>query len=110
MHSNDKLKAVFVIWMAFAVAAAVTFWGNPPDLITLFMGLFYSMAALGATGFVMLSPAAGETAQKAKRRNVERLLSSLNDDELNHLRERLSTDDGEMVTLEEVMRGQKGRR
>ena len=66
----------------------------------------------------MLAPAQGITpAQmaavgKQKRGNVERLLNSLNDDELDHLRERLSLDDGdgEMVSLDQLMRERRERR
>ncbi len=112
MHSGDRLKAIFIIWAAFAVATTVTFWGNSPDVITLFLGLIYGMAAAGSTVAVMLAPVDGIPIQasKMKRRNVDHLLNSLDDDELNQLRERLSVDDGEMVSLDELVRERKGRR
>lgn len=112
MVSSDRLKAIFFIWAAFAAATMFTFGGNTPDLILLFLGLFYSVAALGATMAVMFAPIDGTAtrADKAKRGSVERLLSSLNEDELDHLRERLSIDDGEVVSLEHVLRERRERR
>ncbi len=118
MNSGDRLKAIFFIWAAFAVATTVTFFGNSPDVITLFLGLIYGAAAAGSTVAVMLAPMEGISAaqmaqaSKQKRGNVERLLNSLNEDELDHLRERLSVDDGdgEMVSLDHLMRERRERR
>ena len=110
MNSDDRLKAIFLIWAAFALATIVTVWGRDLDAAPLFMTLFYAVAAASATHSVMQAPVAesGEYT-KTKRRNVERMLSSLSDDELDHLRERLSTDDGEMVSLDALMRERRER-
>ncbi len=116
MNSGDRLKAIFWVWAAFAVATTVTFWGNEPSLTTLLLGLIYAMAAAGSTVAVMLAPMEGISpahmaqAGKMKHGKVDRLLTSLSDDELDHLRERLSVDDGELVSLDQLMRERKGRR
>lgn len=111
MNSSDRLRAIFLIWAAFAAATIATVWGNSVDVITLFMALFYSMAALGGTYFVMYAPPDERAAEgKMKRRNVDRLLTSLSDAELDELRARLSADDGELVSLDQLMREREGRR
>ncbi len=110
MDSGDRLKAIFFIWGAFAAAAIASFGsGSPLVPESIFIALFYVIGVLVATRFVTYAPQAREEAEKAKRRSVDRLLASLSDDELDALRERLSSGDGELVSLEDVLRSGKER-
>jgi hypothetical protein len=109
MNSGDKLKATFFIWAAFVLASLFTIGGHDLNAVALFMGLIYTIAALSATYFVMdAKVVVAEEPVKAKRSRVDRLLSSLDDDELDTLRDRLSQSDGEVVSLEDVLRKGKG--
>ena len=109
MNSGDKLKAVFFIWGAFALACLFTFASQQSiEAGHVFLGLFFVIAALAATHTVMEAPLPEETTPaKAKPRRIDRVLSSLSDEELEQLRQRLSNDDGELMSLDEVMQGQK---
>ncbi len=107
MNSGDKLKATFFIWVAFVLASMFTIAGHDLSGGAVFMALIYTIAALTATGFVMNSKDTAAEPVKAKRSRVDRLLSSLDDDELDALRERLSQSDGEVVSLEDVLRQRK---
>jgi hypothetical protein len=104
MNSGDKLKATFFIWGAFVLAILFTMAGHEPNGGSAFMALIYTIAALTATGFVMTSHETAAEPVKAKRSKVDRLLSSLDDDELDALRDRLAQSDGESVSLEDVLR------
>ena len=106
MKSGDKPQAMFLIWAAFALACLFTFAGKELSAASVFLGLFYVVGAMGATYFVMDAPVPEEAPAKAKSHKVDRLLSSLSDEEMDQLRQRLS-DDGELVSLDEVMREKK---
>jgi hypothetical protein len=108
MKAEDKPTAMFLIWAAFAFACLFTFAGRELSAASVFMALIYVVGAMGATHFVMDAPVAGETPAKAKSHKVDRMLSSLSDEEMEQLRQRLS-DDGEMVSLDDVMREKKQR-
>ena len=110
MNSGDKLKATFIIWAAFVLACLFTFANKATiDVGTVFIGLFFVIAALAATHTVMeakLSAEPQETVKK-KTRRVDRMLERLSDEEMEQLRQRLAQDDGELVSLDEVMRERK---
>jgi hypothetical protein len=106
MKAEDKSSAMFLIWAAFALACLFTFAGRELTAASVFMALIYMLGAVGATSFVMQSSVPEEKPAKAKSHKVDRLLSSLSDDEMEQLRQRLS-DDGELVSLDEVMRDKK---
>jgi hypothetical protein len=103
MKSGDKPQAMFLIWAAFALACLFTFAGRDLSAASVFMGLFYVVGAMGATYFVMDAPVPDETSAKTKSHKVDRMLSSLSDEEMDQLRQRLS-DDGELVSLDEALR------
>jgi hypothetical protein len=108
MNSGDKLKAVFFIWGAFALACLFTFASQSSiEAGHVFLGLFFVIAALAATHTVMEAALPNETPTKTKTRRIDRVLSSLSDEELEQLRQRLSNDDGELMSLDEVMRERK---
>jgi hypothetical protein len=107
MKSDDKQTAMFLIWAAFALACLFTFAGRELSAASVFMALFYVVGAMAATNFVMQAPVPEETPAKTKTHKVDRVLSSLTDEEIEQLRQRLSADDGEMVSLDDVMRGGK---
>lgn len=106
MKSGDKPQAMFLIWAAFALACLFTFAGRDLRVESVFMAFFYVVGAMVATSFVMRAPIPEETPAKAKSHRVDRMLSSLSDEELDQLRQRLS-DDGELVSLDEVIRENK---
>lgn len=109
MNSGDKLKATFWIWVAFVAACIFTFSNKPTiEVGHVFIALFFVIAALAATHTVMDAriPEAQQAAKK-KSHKVDRILSRLSDEEMEQLRQRLSQDDGELVSLDEVLRGQK---
>jgi membrane protein implicated in regulation of membrane protease activity len=108
MNSGDRLKALFWVWAAFALAIVATVGSSPMQVETVVIAFFIVIAALVATRFI--TSAAGEHIQetsKAKTRRVDRMLASLNDEELDVLRQRLSSDDGELVSLEDVLRKER---
>ncbi len=109
MKSEDKLKAIFFIWAAFVLACLFTFANKATiEAGHVFIGLFFVVAALAATHTVMEAPlpAEAQPGGKSKTRKVDRMLSSLSDEELDQLRQRLS-DDGELLSLDEVMQERK---
>ena len=105
MKAGDKPGAMFLIWGAFALACLFTFAGKELSSASVFMALFYVVGAMAATNFVMSAPMPDEKPVRPKQKShkVDRMLSSLSDEELEQLRQRLS-DDGELVSLDEVMR------
>ena len=107
MNSGDKLKAMFFIWVAFVLASMFTIAGHELSGGAVLMATIYTAAALIATGFVMTSKDTAVEPVKAKLTRVDRLLSSLDDDELDALRDRLGQSDGEVVSLEDVLRKRK---
>jgi hypothetical protein len=109
MNSGDKLKAMFWVWVAFVAACMFTFGGDVSQAEDVFIALFFVLGALFATRLVMHTPLPEEvvTTRKAKTHKVDRMLSRLSDEEMEQLRQRLSADDGELVSLDEVMRGGK---
>ncbi len=110
MKSGDKPSAMFLIWAAFALACLFTFAGRELGVESVIMALIYVVGALVATGFVMQAPMSEEApAAKSKSRKVDRMLSSLSDEEMEQLRERLS-EDGELVSLDDVMRARNDRK
>lgn len=118
MESDARAATLIVIWVAFAIAAAATFWGRTQiEAESVFIALLYMIAATQATKYVTRVPGVDEEAVAAKAKNgkVSRLLSSLNDEELDILRKRLAADapdepaDGEVVSLEDVLRKERTR-
>jgi hypothetical protein len=103
MKSGDKPQAMFLIWAAFVLACLFTFAGKDLSVASVFMALFYVVGAMGATYFVMDAPVSEEAPAKTKSHKVDRMLSSLSDEEVDQLRQRLS-DDGELVSLDEALR------
>lgn len=107
MNSGDKVRATFLIWISFALASMFTLAGHDLNVVALFIALIYTLAALLATHVVVDSKETEDQPAKAKHSRIDRLLSSLSDDELDALRDRLSPDDGEFVSLDEVLRRRK---
>ena len=108
MKSDDKLKAMFFIWGAFVMASLFTFSSRTLETGHVFIALFFVVAALAATHTVMEAPLPEEQQPtKSKSRKVDRMLSNLNEEEMEQLRQRLS-DDGELISLDEVMRRKDG--
>jgi len=108
MKSIHKLMAMFFIWGAFTLASMAVVVDKQIEAGNVIIVLFFVVAALAATRFVTDAPLDDEdTIVKAKQTRVDRVLESLNDDELNALRERLADGDGEMVSLDEVLRRQR---
>lgn len=110
MNSGDKLKATFIIWAAFVLACLFTFANKATiEAGTVFIAFFFMLAALVATHVVMDAKLAAEPQEtvKKKTRRVDRMLERLSDEEMEQLRQRLAQDDGELVSLDEVMRGEK---
>lgn len=107
MSSGDRLKALLIVWVAFALAAMATVGGTPLQEENVVIAFFLVIAALVATRYITNAPGAeAEEVGKAKSRRVDRVLASLNEDELDVLRQRLS-EDGELVSLDEVLRKER---
>jgi hypothetical protein len=113
MNSGDRLKALFFIWGAFVLAAIAAVDGSPLQEETVVIAFFFVIGALVATRYIMNAPVPNsEDTGKAKGGKVSRLLASLSDDELEALRKRLADDDGgdgEVVSLEDVLRKDRSR-
>ena len=108
MKSIHKLIAMLFIWGAFTLASMAAVVDKQIDVGNVIIVLFFVVAALAATRFVTDAPLDDEDAvAKVKQTRVDRVLESLNDDELNALRDRLADGDGEIVSLDEVMRRQR---
>lgn len=107
MKSEHKLTAIFLIWAAFVAACLFTFSNAEIGVGHVFMALFFVIAASVATHTVIEAPLPEEqTTVKSKSSKVDRMLSRLSDEEMEQLRQRIS-DDGELVSLDEVMRERK---
>jgi|GEM_PF-2911233 ABC-type multidrug transport system fused ATPase/permease subunit len=120
MNSGDKLRALFVVWVAFVLACWFTF-GRSASLGVgeVFLGFFYLLAVMGASISITQSvetptrhDAAAEqvyASTKLKREQInqlDRLVETMNSDERQALLQRLSepepvqlTDDGELKQL-----------
>jgi len=108
MKSEHKLTAIFLIWAAFVAACLFTFANARIEAGHVFIALFFVIAASVATRTVIEAPMPEEQVTvKSKSSKVDRMLSRLSDEEMEQLRQRL-TDDGELVSLDEVMRERKG--
>ena len=108
MKSEHKLTAIFLIWTAFVLASIFTFANSTMEFGHVVVALFFVIAALAATHTVIEAPLPEtQPTVKSKSSKVDRMLSNLSDEEMEQLRQRLS-DDGELVSLDEVMREQKG--
>lgn len=110
MNSGDRLKALFWVWVAFALATIAIVGSSPLQEENVIIAFFVVIAALVATRFITSAASENiEETSKAKTRRVDRMLASLNDEELDVLRHRLSSDDGdgEVVSLEEVLRKER---
>lgn len=104
MKSEHKLTAIFLIWAAFVGACLFTFAGRSIGIEHVFMALFFAIAVTTTTRMIMEAPLPEEQATvKSKSSKVDRMLSRLSDEEMEQLRQRIS-DDGELVSLDEVMR------
>jgi len=120
MSSEDRWKAIFAIWIAFAVAAGFSFAGNQETGSNdLWLAVIFALAAVVGSVVVMRLNIVGdaESAQEAKRKRDERSLSSLIDDmdeyELAALRRRLNAVEGEpndAAALGDLMEQKQGQR
>jgi hypothetical protein len=117
MNSGDRLKALFFVWGAFVLAAIAAVDGSPLQEETVVIAFFFVIGALVATRYIMNAPIPNsEDTGKVKSGKVSRLLASLNDEELDMLRKRLAAEttddgagDGEVVSLEDVLRKERTR-
>ena len=126
MRSHHRLAALIFVWLVFAVLAFFIVSGIETSSADLILGSVYALTALAATTLIARIPSVedstarfmqtGQRAHKAKRGEsqlVDRLIDTLSDDELARLRERLmfdpeAVDDGEMVSLEELIERRRG--
>ena len=131
MKSRDKTQALIAMWIVIAILAGVTFTSLDFNSATswvfaIFAAVFGAMA-LGGTYIVAIMtrtmPDDGDRAlerhardrDKAKTSDlalVDRMVESLSDEELAALRRRLlaSDDDGEVISLEDVLQARRGER
>src|SRR5690349_5317738 len=105
---NVKLEGTRYVWTAFAVAMAFllgsTLFGNGGLSVGhVILGIAIAVAALASTAVMWGTDKEHEygmqmqnsTMEKAKRRNLDAMLSRLSDDELMELRNRLSNRESE---------------
>lgn len=132
MKSSDRTSALAIIWGAFAVASIFTLGGDPLNPFSLALGTLYVGAAVLATLFVTRSKAefsreelthliqqinAGEKQKRdSASSRIDRLIAEMDEGELEALRRRLNDElpyetasDGEIASLEELVRRRGGR-
>jgi hypothetical protein len=117
MGSNEtRFVTTAIIWTAATAMTIVLSVVNGGENFSIPAVVIFMIAAAVSTLGIWQSPFVGSDSgsakaesEKAKRSSkLERLVSGLSDDEVNELRNRLMTDnDGELVSLEEVMRQRK---
>jgi hypothetical protein len=108
MSSSDRLKALMVIWGAFALASGLAFVGNAPtnspDIV---LAMVFAAAAVLGTGMVMYSEerVSLRSLDKVKRSrpDIYEMVDSLDDEELRLLRQRLMSDSDTGVPLQDLM-------
>ena len=126
MRSHHRLAALIFVWLVFAVLASFIVTGPMMDSSLMILGSVYAVTALAATLLIARIPSVEDVparpvqtsqgSHKAKRGEaqlVDRLIDTLSDDELARLRERLlvepeAADDGEVVSLEELIERRRG--
>jgi hypothetical protein len=109
-----KVASVLFIWAAFTVVMIGLLAADKFHFIT---AAVIAGAAVFGTASVWQqeskadAEARAQVEEKAKRRGrVDRFIEQLSDEELEHLRARLMTDDGEMVSVEELLTEVEARR
>jgi hypothetical protein len=115
MDSRSRLFATFFIWTAYVLfvvlglgmlgmtdsygAAVIILGGGAAFLMT---GFFWNWGRLPMAG--MVGTYESEAEKDKRRTRVDHVLNSLNEDELEILRHRLSTDDEEQVSIDSLIR------
>jgi hypothetical protein len=124
MKSEHKALSIIAMWFAVFAIMAILFIGRDVTLGPGILAFMTIVGAIGGTIELAQSGTAKETptqndrdAEKAKNRasaRVDKLLSGLSEDDLITLRRRLAdddsvriSDDGEVVTLEQALRGRQ---
>ncbi|MDX2137800.1 MAG: hypothetical protein SF123_06865 [Chloroflexota bacterium] len=124
MKSEHKALSIIAIWFATAGIMAMLFLGRDVDLgggvLAFFILAFAAISTTEIAGSKVPQPVVTQTSEKvekAKNRasaRVDKLLSGLSEDDLVTLRRRLADDDsvrisndGELVTLEQALRGRR---
>jgi hypothetical protein len=124
MKSEHKALTIIAVWFAAFAIMAIFFIDRDVTLGTGILA-FVALAGASATTIEIAQSSAKELAQQqkiiktekaknSKFARVDKLLAGLSDDDLAALRRRLVadepasiSDDGELVTLEEVLRGRQ---
>ena len=119
MKSDDRLKALWAIWIGFAIAAGFSFAGNQETGSNdLWLALIFAAAAIiGSVVVMRLKMDEGEEAAQAstsKHKRDEpsfyRLIDEMDDAELAELRRRLNAmDTAESAPLEDLVRQEQKR-
>lgn len=111
MTGGMKLAAIGIIWLAFTIIMTAGTSpisgadGESAVWLTLALALAAGVSTLGIAVGSDKSQSEEQHAEKAKRTRsrVGRFMDSLSDDEVAELRARLMADDGEVVSLEQLM-------
>ncbi|MFN8371833.1 MAG: hypothetical protein U0694_03005 [Anaerolineae bacterium] len=114
MTSFDRVRGIMFIWAAFAVATAFAMMGKSvTSIYDIFLVLILSLAAVVGTAMVTRSSVEErsnlQALDKTKRGKPDfyDMLDSLDEAELDALRQRLGMDEGERASLESLMNQQK---